>query len=120
MSAQELLGHCVELFQSNREGVTALVAHLERYGYQAPPGARREPEDPCASASAPASTYGLDELCLDEGKGEGRAAGGLGMGRLAAVARRCTRGVHWAACCAAQLTLINARWCALTLCRRRR
>lgn len=55
--------------------MTALVAHIERYGYQAPPGARREPEDPCASASAAPSAFGGDELCLDEGEGGLREAG---------------------------------------------
>jgi hypothetical protein len=66
---QELLGHCVELYHSNRDGMTALVAHLERYGYQQPVSARREPDDPCSTALAAASAYGADELCFADGEG---------------------------------------------------
>ncbi|KIZ05362.1 hypothetical protein MNEG_2595 [Monoraphidium neglectum] len=64
VSFEELLGHCVELYHSNRDGMTALVAHLERYGYQQPVSARREPDDPCSTALAAASAYGADELCF--------------------------------------------------------
>jgi hypothetical protein len=65
--AQELLGHCAALYQANRRGAAELVAHLERYGYQAPPGARPEPEDPCAAAGGGAARSGSEEFCLEDG-----------------------------------------------------
>ncbi|GBF99160.1 hypothetical protein Rsub_12127 [Raphidocelis subcapitata] len=63
---EELLGHFVELYHSNRAGAALLVAHLERYGYQQPAGARPEPEDPCSGGAASAAPS-CSEFCFEDG-----------------------------------------------------
>jgi hypothetical protein len=67
---KELLGHCVELYRSNRRGAAALVTHLERYGYRPPPGQEWEPEDPCRGAHAHghahAGAAGAEEFCFED------------------------------------------------------
>lgn len=38
MCTQDLLGHCLELFQENQARINALEAHLIQYGYKPQPG----------------------------------------------------------------------------------
>lgn len=57
ISLEELLGHCHEVYQSNRQGITALERHLQQYGYSADPAPEVEPTDPFMSASAISGTY---------------------------------------------------------------
>lgn len=52
---QELLGHCLALYQDNRSSIQRLEAHLGQYGYTAPPGLQVEPENPVAAAAAAAA-----------------------------------------------------------------
>lgn len=68
---QELLGYCVELYQSNRAGTAALVAHLTRYGYEAPPGAAQQPADPCCGPGS--CCGGGEEYCFEDGEWGGAA-----------------------------------------------
>ena len=70
ISFEELMGHCVELYQNNRQGALALVAHLERYGYQQPAGVQPEPEDPCSSAQGggPGSVVAAEDFCFADGE----------------------------------------------------
>lgn len=57
---QELLGHCLALYQANRQLACKLEDHLEQYGYTKPSSREEEPEDPCSSVTL--SEYG--ELAL--------------------------------------------------------
>ncbi|KAG2426160.1 hypothetical protein HXX76_013141 [Chlamydomonas incerta] len=70
ISFEELLGHCLALYQDNRSSIQRLEAHLGQYGYSAPPGLQVEPENPVAAAAAAASrrrgTSGSDLECEDE------------------------------------------------------
>lgn len=34
VSFEELLGHCLAVFHSNRDGIAKLEQHLAKYGYQ--------------------------------------------------------------------------------------
>lgn len=43
---QELLGHCLALYQANRQLACQLEDHLEQYGYTKPSTHEEEPEDP--------------------------------------------------------------------------
>ncbi len=74
---QELLGHCLALYQSNRSAIAQLEAHLGQYGYTPPPGLVREPGDPLAGAAARRAVAGESRvrgcmvqtgwLCLTKG-----------------------------------------------------
>ncbi|KAG2494456.1 hypothetical protein HYH03_007508 [Edaphochlamys debaryana] len=68
ISFEELLGHCLALYQANRSTIGLLEAHLEQYGYQAPPGIVREPENPVlvAPSRLPGKGSGGDADSEDE------------------------------------------------------
>jgi hypothetical protein len=48
---QELLGHCLALYHANRSTIQLLENHLGQYGFHAPPGMTREPEEPLAATA---------------------------------------------------------------------
>lgn len=50
---QELLGHCSQLYQSNRAGMQCLQAHLQQYGYH--PQALQQPSNPLTLVQSAAS-----------------------------------------------------------------
>ncbi|GFR49705.1 hypothetical protein Agub_g11856 [Astrephomene gubernaculifera] len=54
ISFEELLGHCVGLYQANRSTIQLLEEHLQQYGYQQPPGVVQEPENPVSAAAVAA------------------------------------------------------------------
>uniref|UniRef100_A0A7S3QPH3 Spindle and kinetochore-associated protein 3 n=2 Tax=Dunaliella tertiolecta TaxID=3047 RepID=A0A7S3QPH3_DUNTE len=58
---EELLGHCSQLYQSNRAGMQKLQSHLAQYGYQSP-GPLQHPQNPL-SLVHPAS------VCADQALG---------------------------------------------------
>eukprot|EP00201_Polytomella_parva_P021263 CAMPEP_0175045590 /NCGR_PEP_ID=MMETSP0052_2-20121109/4517_1 /TAXON_ID=51329 ORGANISM="Polytomella parva, Strain SAG 63-3" /NCGR_SAMPLE_ID=MMETSP0052_2 /ASSEMBLY_ACC=CAM_ASM_000194 /LENGTH=287 /DNA_ID=CAMNT_0016309157 /DNA_START=22 /DNA_END=881 /DNA_ORIENTATION=+ len=58
LSLEELLGHCVTLYDSNRRAIQNLEKRLEDYGYRHDPNVPIEPIDPLASTSY---TSHLDE-----------------------------------------------------------
>ena len=51
MELQELLGHCTQVYQSNRQGFQELQGHLMQYGYHGPATAR-QPADPVNLAAS--------------------------------------------------------------------
>ena len=57
---QELLGHCLELYQENRQQIARLEGHLEEYGYDAHHNLA-SPADPLADV--PAGVAMLCKLC---------------------------------------------------------
>jgi hypothetical protein len=65
ISLEELLGHCHEVYQSNRQGAAALERHLQQYGYSAEPAPEVEPGD-AFSALAPG--------CAGDGHASGAGA----------------------------------------------
>ena len=48
---QELLGHCLELYQENRQQIAGLEEHLKEYGYDAQ-HSLASPADPLADVPA--------------------------------------------------------------------
>ncbi|GLI71217.1 hypothetical protein VaNZ11_016337 [Volvox africanus] len=68
ISFDELIGHCVVLYQANRKTIEHLEEHLHQYGYRQPQGMVFEPENPL-SAHAVAAAAAKARL-----KGEARCA----------------------------------------------
>ncbi|KXZ51625.1 hypothetical protein GPECTOR_12g589 [Gonium pectorale] len=72
ISFQELVGHCLALYQANRGTIKLLEDHLHQYGFQPPPGMVHEPEDPLAAASAVAAKQPTPDL--EDGSDDDRDA----------------------------------------------
>lgn len=59
---QELLGHCLELYQENRQQIAGLEGHLKEYGYDAQHNLA-SPADPLAALPAGGTMLGFKLCC---------------------------------------------------------
>lgn len=59
---QELVGHCLQLFQENQERISHLEDYLQQYGYQPQPKSNM-PINPLELLEA-AGNWDLAELCI--------------------------------------------------------
>ncbi|KAF5838383.1 hypothetical protein DUNSADRAFT_2919 [Dunaliella salina] len=96
-SMEELVGHCSQLYQSNRTGMQKLQAHLAQYGYQSP-GPLQHPQNPLSlvhPASARADqAHGLGQYDGKEDMMQPSSARSAGQHRTQAGTTGCKTRLH--------------------------
>lgn len=73
---QELLGHCLALYQTNQQLACKLEDHLQQFGYTKSSVCEEEPEDPCSLAIT--SDHGMMSM-LWQAKGLVHFGAGLAL-----------------------------------------
>ena len=103
---QELLGHCLELYQENRQQIAGLEEHLKEYGYDAQ-HSLASPADPLADVPAGGALL-FFKLCCRQG-----CAALLARGLISHAARcpACTAGVRHAMCSTARAGVSHTVCC---------